>query len=167
MFVLPALHWMDSQNMQDFFEILRSNSQSEEKHACTFCAATSGIIYKECIQLVQVVRTSELSSKYAFNLYKYCYEQQNYFQHMHYVTYICLFQSYIASGIFFSPWSKLNDEVMFLFTIRLKREKKDTKNVEKQNEHCSGEVPSPTEKYKSRPSPSSFSRWNPGEWSKR
>merc|ERR1712172_94261 len=27
-------------------------------------------------------------------------------------------QSYIASGIFFSPWSKLNDEVMFLFTIR-------------------------------------------------
>jgi len=28
-------------------------------------------------------------------------------------------QSYIASGIFFSPWSKLNDEVMFLFTIRL------------------------------------------------
>ena len=29
------------------------------------------------------------------------------------------FQSYIASGIFFSPWSKLNDEVMFLFTIRL------------------------------------------------
>merc|ERR1719229_491463 len=27
-------------------------------------------------------------------------------------------QSYIATGIFMSPWSKLNDEVMFLFTIR-------------------------------------------------
>jgi len=33
---------------------------------------------------------------------------------------LCAFQSYIASGIFFSPWSKLNDEVMFLFTIRFK-----------------------------------------------
>ena len=35
-------------------------------------------------------------------------------------TQSCIFQSYIASGIFFSPWSKLNDEVMFLFTIRFK-----------------------------------------------
>ena len=89
MCVLSALYRQNIQNMC-VLEKMRYNSKTAEKAcACSFA-------------------TSEFSLKRRACNYKYYKLSENW-----------SFQSYIASGIFFSPWSKLNDEVMFLFTIRL------------------------------------------------